>query len=432
MSEDKAALADRLSSLKPGKPKTSGVNMLAVVGMTALAGVGLGAAAVAFWPQADQAVDAIATSEGTEFPTGTGLDGFRVTDKGDANGAQTMPVMRSVSSRKEAELAEQLAKAKADLEALQNASPEAEDTSSLQQELDSTKADLEAQKAAQQALEDENTSLRAEIESKGLFDTQAAAEAEAKAQRAEELARLRSEKEAIATAQINSDMIAYKGGNSESETITNGAGSHGSGATAFIDAGAKAAEVQQAEVIANPSRTIVQGTLIEAALETAIDTSLPGNVAAMVSHDVWSFDMSQVVIPRGSKLYGRYDNEINVGQKRVLIAWDRIVTTDGQSVNIAAYGTDRMGRSGLPGKVRSHFLQRFGSATLVSVIGALPAAASANISNKTTADTVNDAGTGLSESVGDIMADYLGIPPTISVNQGGVVMIRVDTDLEFF
>jgi type IV secretion system protein VirB10 len=30
------------------------------------------------------------------------------------------------------------------------------------------------------------------------------------------------------------------------------------------------------------------------------------------------------------------------------------------------------------------------------------------------------------------MADYLSIPPTISVNQGAVVMIRVDADLAFY
>ena len=30
------------------------------------------------------------------------------------------------------------------------------------------------------------------------------------------------------------------------------------------------------------------------------------------------------------------------------------------------------------------------------------------------------------------MADYLSIPPTISVNQGAVVMVRVDADIEFY
>ena len=178
---------------------------------------------------------------------------------------------------------------------------------------------------------------------------------------------------------------------------------------------------------------MVQGTLIEAALETAINTQLAGNVSAVVSHDVWSFDMSRVLIPRGSKLYGRYASDVAAGQRRVLIAWDRIVTTDGQSVSLAAYGTDRIGRSGLPGKVRTHFLQRFGTAALISVIGAVPTLAAAKYADdEVAADTAENVGTDLGNAVSEVMADYLSIPPTISVDQGAVVMIRVDADLEFY
>jgi type IV secretion system protein VirB10 len=177
----------------------------------------------------------------------------------------------------------------------------------------------------------------------------------------------------------------------------------------------------------------MQGTLIEAALETAISTDLAGNVSAIVSHDVWSFDMSRVLILRGSRLFGRYDSDVSIGQRRVLIAWDRIVTTDGQSVDLAAFGTDRIGRSGLPGTLRTHFLQRFGAATLISVIGAIPAIASARYADDEVAtDTAENVGTDLGEAVNTVMADYLSIPPTISVNQGAVVMIRVDADLAFY
>ena len=40
-------------------------------------------------------------------------------------------------------------------------------------------------------------------------------------------------------------------------------------------------------------------------------------------------------------------------------------------------------------------------------------------------------GSDLGTAVSDVMADYLSIPPTISVDQGAVVMVRVDADLEF-
>ena len=147
----------------------------------------------------------------------------------------------------------------------------------------------------------------------------------------------------------------------------------------------------------------------------------------------WSFDMSRVVVPRGSRLFGRYDSDVDAGQRRVLIAWDRLVTTDGQSVELAAYGTDRVGRSGLPGTVRNHFLQRFGTAALISLIGAVPTVAAAKYdSNQVASDAAEDVGNDLGDAVNEVMADYLSIPPTISVNQGAVVMIRVDADIEFY
>ena len=41
-------------------------------------------------------------------------------------------------------------------------------------------------------------------------------------------------------------------------------------------------------------------------METALDSSLPGQTRAVVSEDVFSFDGSRLLIPRGSRLIGRY------------------------------------------------------------------------------------------------------------------------------
>ena len=298
-------------------------------------------------------------------------------------------------------------------------------------------ADAKARAAALSDLERENIRLQTELETKALIDGDS--EAEAARAREEELARRRQEAEMLNKAQIHSDMVALRSSmdmGGEAGGVAPAPGAPGQAATgddAFRRAGAKAAEVRQAEVIADPAHTVMQGTLIEAALETAISTDLAGNVSAIVSHDVWSFDMSRVLIPRGSRLFGRYDSEVDAGQRRVLIAWDRLVTTDGQSVTLAAYGTDRIGRSGLPGAVRNHFLQRFGTAALNYLIGAVPTlAADKYAANEVASDTAENVGTDLGEAVNTVMADYLSIPPTISVNQGAVVMIRVDADLAFY
>ena len=56
--------------------------------------------------------------------------------------------------------------------------------------------------------------------------------------------------------------------------------------------------------------------------------------------------------------------------------WTRLIRPDGVSVALASPGTAFDGSGGLPGKVDTHFFQRFGSAMLLSVIGGLTAVAS--------------------------------------------------------
>jgi type IV secretion system protein VirB10 len=403
-------LAARIARMKPAETaKRSGkINPYALSAVTAVAGVGVGAWLVLAAPDAPAPAPALETASVSDFQgSDTGTDGFNIT-KPKPQIAPTEPD-RSEEERLKAEvegLTAEIARLKAnpvtveDKAALQD----------LQAQIDALDAKAQDREAALSEMERENIRLQTELDTKTLVEGDA--EAEARRTREEELARQREEAETIAKAQIHSDMVALRSsiegsGDGNGDPPAPGAvGAGNSGDDAFRRAGAKASEVQQAQIIANPSNTVMQGTLIEAALETAISTDLAGNVAALVSHDVWSFDMSQILIPRGSRLFGRYQSEVNPGQRRVLIAWDRLVTTDGQSVALAAYGTDRVGRSGLPGTVRNHFLQRFGTAALISIIGAAPeVAAQQYADNEVAADTAENVGNDLGEAVNNVMAD---------------------------
>lgn len=430
-------LTARMERMKPSEaPKRRrGINPYALSAVTAVAGVGVGAWLVLAAPDAPAPAPAIETASVSDFQgDGTGTDGFSVSRPK----PQIVPAApdSSEAERLQAEI-EALNAQIADLKANPVTVTDEGALADLKAQVAALDADAKARTAALSELERENIRLQTELETKALIDGDS--EAEAARAREEELARRRQEAEMLNEAQIHSDMVALRSSmdmGGEAGTTSPSPSAPGQAATgddAFRRAGAKAAEVRQAEVIADPAHTVMQGTLIEAALETAISTNLAGNVSAIVSHDVWSFDMSRVMIPRGSRLFGRYDSEVDAGQRRVLIAWDRLVTTDGQSVSLAAYGTDRIGRSGLPGTVRNHFLQRFGTAALISLIGAVPTlAADKYAANEVASDTAESVGTDLGEAVNTVMADYLSIPPTISVNQGAVVMIRVDTDLAFY
>jgi type IV secretion system protein VirB10 len=430
-------LSARMERMKPSEaPKRRrGINHYALSAVTAVAGVGVGAWLVLAAPDAPAPAPTIETASVSDFQgVGTGTDGFSVSRPK----PQIVPAAPDTSEaeRLQAEI-EALNAQIADLKANPVTVTDEEALADLKAQVAALDADAKARAAALSDLERENIRLQTELETKALIDGDS--EAEAARAREEELARRRQEAEMLNEAQINSDMVAlrssmdmgFEAGAAAPAPVAPGQAATGD--DAFRRAGAKAAEVRQAEVIADPAHTVMQGTLIEAALETAISTDLAGNVSAIVSHDVWSFDMSRVLIPRGSRLFGRYDSEVDAGQRRVLIAWDRLITTDGQSVTLAAYGTDRIGRSGLPGTVRNHFLQRFGTAALISLIGAVPTlAADKYAANEVASDTAENVGTDLGEAVNTVMADYLSIPPTISVNQGAVVMIRVDADLAFY
>ncbi|TRW94298.1 conjugal transfer protein [Paracoccus sp. M683] len=374
------------------------------------------------------------TSQVTDFQDGSGLEGFTITRPRPEPQVPETPATRTetvevVDQTRIDELAAQL-------EGLQLKLTEGDTArEELLAEMEQMKGDAALKDEALAEAEREMLRLQSQLETQDqLFGEQDAAAALEAQRRAEYEAR-RAEEEARRQAQIASPMVTYRASGG-SETPEGGDARDYAAGDEFLRAGANKARVTQSEVIGSPSNTIIQGTLIEATLETAISSQLPGNVAANVSYDVWSMDMSQVLIPRGSKLYGRYNSQIERGQRRVMIAWDRLVTSDGQSVQLEGYGTDRIGRAGMTGKVNNHTLARFGSAAAVSIIGALPDIAVASIEenggSETTRDTVESIGQDASDAIDNVMAEYLDIPATISVDQGAVVMVRVNTDLEMF
>lgn len=255
-------------------------------------------------------------------------------------------------------------------------------------------------------------------------------EREDEARRIAELERRRAEEQAFQEARIASPTIAFGGGASD-------AGSELSGRTLgsvqdFVANGALPTQVSQAEVIANPGNTVVQGTMIQAVTETALDSSLPGPIRAIISEDVHSFDGSRILIPRGSRLIGRYQSGVEIAQHRVTVAWDRIILPDNQTVTISSFGGDELGRSGVTGVVDTRFGERFGSAALISLITALPGAAAAQVENETASEVLEDVGDDLADSTDSVLSEYLAIGPVIYVDQGSRITVMVDRDVEIF
>lgn len=186
----------------------------------------------------------------------------------------------------------------------------------------------------------------------------------------------------------------------------------------------------RAKQLKNISALLAQGTLINAVLESAIDSNLPGMVRAIVNRPIRSFDNKNILIPAGSRLIGSYQSEVLQGQNRVFIVWDRVLRPDGVSAQLGSIGTDPLGRSGLAGKVDSKFKERFGTAILLSVIDSalLTVASSANRNDDGIQISQN---TGVSRNSEIALQNSINLKPTISINQGESIRIFVAKDIDF-
>lgn len=180
----------------------------------------------------------------------------------------------------------------------------------------------------------------------------------------------------------------------------------------------------RATAMVNPSTTITQGTLIPAILETAINTDVPGFARAVVSQDVRSFDGKRLLIPRSSRLIGQYQSGVQQGQRRAYVIWTRLIRPDGVSVNLASPAIGYDGTTGLEGDVNSHFLRRFGSGLLFSVIGGLGAVATGGVGGVLIAGGAQSAASSAVQSQGQIS-------PTIRVRMGEPIRVFLARDLDF-
>lgn len=247
-------------------------------------------------------------------------------------------------------------------------------------------------------------------------------------------------KEATPPKKNSSDFLGFGDGALDGEAISN----------------SKAVTVKATEVN-NLNRTIIQGKIVNAVLETAINTDIPGMLRAIVTRDVYAEQGTDIMIPKGSRLIGSYESEVKGGQTRVAVMWNRLIRPDGIDIEIGSAGVDQLGRTGIAGDVYDHFWSKIGNAFLVSyVVPVVAAQAAKKASNIKTNDnsqssstkntdgsiTITTSGDPTAQAIADstkqfsditkgMLQDSFSTKPTITVNQGTVISILVQKDLVF-
>jgi len=258
----------------------------------------------------------------------------------------------------------------------------------------------------------------------------------------QEALRMAQEQKKRMEQRIASPQLIYEQtGGSTSASVTAGGQTTGAGGTllggedpnvAFANQNANLeVETATANQLQNLHSLIAQGTMIGGILETAIQSDLPGMVRAVISEDVYSFDGSHLLIPKGSKLVGRYRSGVTRGQSRVFVIWNRMIRNDGVSVNIGSYGTDALGRSGLDGEIDTHFFERFGSSVLLSMIDAGLKIGVNAMDDTDSATVALETGDDFSRASEIALENSIAIPPTIHVDQGKRIKVFVGKDLDF-
>jgi type IV secretion system protein VirB10 len=174
-----------------------------------------------------------------------------------------------------------------------------------------------------------------------------------------------------------------------------------------------------------------KGATIDATLITAMDSTLPGLVTCVTATDTYSADGSVVLIERGTTLFGETRSTVQAGSARIFVVWTEARSPAGVTVPLMSPGADELGRSGLPGAVNRHFLDRFGAALLISVVdGAIQTAVAAESrnSNGTTVQLDPESGR---DVLTEVLRSTVGVPPTVVKRNGDRIQIVVARDVDF-
>jgi len=179
----------------------------------------------------------------------------------------------------------------------------------------------------------------------------------------------------------------------------------------------------------NRNLLVAQGTAIPCVLETAMSSDVAGFVSCVINRDVMSDNGHVVLMEKGTQVVGEYRGNVRRGSSRMFVLWSRAKTPTGVVVNLASPATDALGRAGFDGEIDNHFLERFGGALLLSIVGDAGQIAGRQLSEGGL--QINTAQSG-SQSAAAIATEHsINIPPTLNKNQGELVSIFVARDLDF-
>jgi type IV secretion system protein VirB10 len=262
------------------------------------------------------------------------------------------------------------------------------------------------------------------------------------AQTAREQARLRAMQEREAaqgsrlflggTGGVAPGTVAAEALSSQAQTANQPNGGT-TGRQAFLAGGPRGATESGERIVAPSSAAVIQaGTVIPAALITGIRSDLPGQITAQVTQNIYDSPTGRLLlVPQGARLIGEYDSEVAAGQRRVLLAWDRLILPGGRSIRLDRQpGADAAGYAGLEDRVNNHWGRMLRAALVSSLLGVGTELAAGG-----EGDLVRALRSGLQDSTNEagrrVVERELSVAPTLTVRPGFAFRVIVTRDLVF-
>ena len=199
----------------------------------------------------------------------------------------------------------------------------------------------------------------------------------------------------------------------------------------FLDRPAERRTVSLQRLEATQSSALLQaGSVIPAALITGIRSDQPGLVTAQVTENVYdSLTGRRLLIPQGARLIGDYASDVGFGQRRVLLAWNRLILPDGRSIVLERQpAADPSGFAGLEDGVDYHWGGVMKAALVSTLLGVGSELGTGNDGDLVRAlrrgsqDSINRAGE-------QIVSRELNIRPTLTIRPGYPVRVLVTRDI---
>lgn len=180
--------------------------------------------------------------------------------------------------------------------------------------------------------------------------------------------------------------------------------------------------------------TLFEGTVLESALLTRLNSDASGPVIATTTAPLYSRNRQKVLVPAGSRVLGEAKKVETTGQTRLAVSFHRLIMPDGYAIDLDRFvGLSGLGETALKDQVNNHYVQMFGASIALGLLGGLSAFGTQNPTLAEPQPILDTYRQGVAASFGQVAGRVLdrftNILPTLTIREGHRLRVYLTQDL---